>query len=231
MQNFTDTLISYFEAQLDSDESIVDMCAWRYEYSVNSYRNDGTVMNMSSFMGTVLTEKRLYLHELNHRDKPIFRKPPKNFEEFTPKGAGRSFMLSKLPVYEFIAQKFDGQIMGYEFGILGAHDGSWISLQAWQNGPATIEFHDSMELAVNRSSAASSSFDFSAQLAELGKLHAEGVLTEEEFIRAKELFIGKTPDAQRQAEQTLRSLKQLHDTGVLSEAEYAAKKGQILSKS
>jgi hypothetical protein len=51
-----------------------------------------------------------------------------------------------------------------------------------------------------------------------------------EYQRSKELFIGRSPDAQQDAQRMLLSLKQLRDARVLSEAEYSTKKWDVLSR-
>jgi hypothetical protein len=71
--------------------------------------------------------------------------------------------------------------------------------------------------------------DVAAQLAALNDLFSDGILTPDEFTRAKEIYLGKSPDAQILLDQSLRSLKQLRDVGALSDAEYEAKKWDVIS--
>jgi hypothetical protein len=69
-----------------------------------------------------------------------------------------------------------------------------------------------------------------AELSKLAELKAEGILSEEEFQRAKELFVGATPDQQTEALDLLRQLHALQRSGVLSEMEFNMKKWEVLSR-
>ena len=71
--------------------------------------------------------------------------------------------------------------------------------------------------------------DIAQQLSAMSLLFQEGVLTESEFKRSKEIFLGKSADQEQQAERALRSLKQLKDAGVLTDAEFATKKWDVIS--
>jgi len=73
--------------------------------------------------------------------------------------------------------------------------------------------------------------DIAEQVSAMHQLFQEGVLTSDEFHRAKELFIGRAPNEELAAQVTLRNLKQLKDAGILTEAEFSAKKWQVLSGS
>jgi hypothetical protein len=68
------------------------------------------------------------------------------------------------------------------------------------------------------------------ELRQLDKLVREGVLTHDDFERAKEVFLGKAPDKREQTVQVLRSLYDLTQKGVLSQSEFNIKKWDILSK-
>jgi hypothetical protein len=69
------------------------------------------------------------------------------------------------------------------------------------------------------------------ELGKLSALKAEGILSDEEFQRAKELFIGATPDQQTDALELLRQLHALKRSGVLSEMEFNMKKRDVLARS
>lgn len=58
----------------------------------------------------------------------------------------------------------------------------------------------------------------------------EGLLTSEEWTRAKDLFLGKPPDARSLALSHLRQIHGLYKEGALSESEFNSKKWEILSR-
>lgn len=68
------------------------------------------------------------------------------------------------------------------------------------------------------------------ELAKLEALKASGILSAEDWERAKEAYLGKAPDLRENAVEGLRSLHGLYRDGVLSESEFNIKKWEILSK-
>jgi hypothetical protein len=68
------------------------------------------------------------------------------------------------------------------------------------------------------------------ELKKLSDLKSLNVLTEEEFQRAKDLFLGKPPDKREEALTILKNLHSLYKAGVLSESEFNMKKWDILSR-
>ena len=68
------------------------------------------------------------------------------------------------------------------------------------------------------------------QIQALANLMHKGVLTQQEFCRAKANVIGKPPSQVEEATKLLRHLHALHNDGVLSESEYNIKKWDILSQ-
>jgi hypothetical protein len=69
-----------------------------------------------------------------------------------------------------------------------------------------------------------------SQIEQLGKLCAAGVISNEEFERGKQLFLGGAPDKAAVAISLLQSLAALKETGVLSPSEFNMKKWEILSE-
>ena len=69
------------------------------------------------------------------------------------------------------------------------------------------------------------------EIEKLAMLRAEGVLDDDEFDRAKQLFIGKRPDQQTEAMKILRQLHSLQQAGVLSPGEFNMKKWDVLARS
>ncbi|NTW29524.1 MAG: SHOCT domain-containing protein [Coriobacteriia bacterium] len=68
------------------------------------------------------------------------------------------------------------------------------------------------------------------ELNKLAALRSQGAISESDWERAKDLFLGKRPSAQEQAIEQLRQLYELHRSGVLSESEFNMKKWDILSR-
>ncbi len=68
------------------------------------------------------------------------------------------------------------------------------------------------------------------ELAKLQELRHEGVLSEDEWTRAKELYLGKPEDKRGRSVHALRALHELYQTGALSESEFNMKKWDILSR-
>lgn len=106
--------------------------------------------------------------------------------------------------------------MGEFWFCMNVEDGAEVFRDAWNATMISVD-------------AKSKSTSVTKELKELNLLRKEGVLSEDEFTRAKEIFIGRKPDAQVKMASSLRSLKQLRDSGVLSEAEYATKKWEVIS--
>jgi len=132
--------------------------------------------------------------------------------------------------YQFNKNKTNkGVLTGYTF-IFSGSDGI-PNGELFIESPADGEKFQEIFLAgVGRFKTITASPDFAQQLTAMAQLHQEGVLNDAEFQKAKELFLGKSQDAQQLAERSLRSLKQLKDTGVLTDAEYATKKWDLLAK-
>ena len=67
-------------------------------------------------------------------------------------------------------------------------------------------------------------------LAVLADLAAKGLLSTDEWERAKALYLGKPPDRRQADSALLADLHRLHEEGVLSESEFNTKKWEILSR-
>lgn len=65
----------------------------------------------------------------------------------------------------------------------------------------------------------------------LGRLLDEGVITEGEFAKAKEVYLGRSPDKKESGIIQLQQLYSLFRSGALSESEFRTKKWDILSRS
>ena len=89
---------------------------------------------------------------------------------------------------------------------------------------ASIDAAKSGALDVKNTTAATDALD------QLVPLLNDGILTQEEFDRAKDGFLGATVEVRESSVGLLRQLHSLHKSGVLSESEFNMKKWDILSK-
>ena len=87
-----------------------------------------------------------------------------------------------------------------------------------------IDAAKSGALIVDNTAAAANALD------QLVPLLNDGILTQEEFDRAKDGFLGATVEVRESSVGLLRQLHSLHKSGVLSESEFNMKKWDILSK-
>jgi hypothetical protein len=222
-----------FERLLEPGESFVyvsdwlaDNQVWRDAFRLGSVNVPGGWVNVTSGFTVGLTQERMYYATFKNVKKG-FMQGKAGYMEVVDHWA-RPY--SNFSNWQFNKNKSNkGLTTGYTF-IFNANDGLPTGT-CYSNDVASAEkFKEVFEAGVGRFKSVAASPDFAQQLTAMNQLHQEGVLTDAEFQRAKELFLGKSPDSQQQAERTLRSLKQLKDSGVLSEAEYATKKWDVLSE-
>lgn len=108
--------------------------------------------------------------------------------------------------------------------------GNKVTVKCWDVKRAH-EMKAAIERAMDyRESAAVRGPSVADELGKLAALRDAGVLTEADWSQAKELFLGKRPDAQELAIEQLRQLHSLMLSKVLSESEYNSKKWEILSR-
>jgi hypothetical protein len=100
-----------------------------------------------------------------------------------------------------------------------------------QEREGALRFIDEMRKAVStRRTGTGAGSSVAAEIEKLSKLAGEGILTQEELTRAKEMFIGKPASEIDESVRLLRNLKDLHKQGVLSESEFNMKKWDVLAK-
>ena len=87
-----------------------------------------------------------------------------------------------------------------------------------------IDAAKSGALVVKNTTAAADALD------QLVPLLNDGILTQEEFDRAKDGFLGATVEVRESSVGLLRQLHSLHKSGVLTESEFNLKKWDVLSK-
>ena len=97
-----------------------------------------------------------------------------------------------------------------------------------------VDFVAALEAKAEADRAASQSVSgnggsIADEIAKLGELAQQGVITQEEFSRGKELFLGRAPDEAADQVALLRQLHGLWKSGVLSESEFNMKKWDLLS--
>ena len=139
------------------------------------------------------------------------------------------FKFNKMIFWEFKKMKdMKGRTWGLEFSFESSHPPT--RDVTYKADLTTAEkFQEIFEVNANRFSNVKATADIAQQLSAMSLLFQEGVLTESEFKRSKEIFLGKSADQEQQAERALRSLKQLKDAGVLTDAEFATKKWDVIS--
>jgi len=95
-----------------------------------------------------------------------------------------------------------------------------------------MEFAEQLKRLVTSTAgvAAQGTLSIADEIAKLSGLTDEGILTQDELTRAKELFLGQPKSNIDQSIQLLRNLKDLQKNGVLSESEFNMKKWDVLSK-
>lgn len=83
---------------------------------------------------------------------------------------------------------------------------------------------------IDAASGTSSGATVAQELAELAALRDAGILDSADWDRARDMFLGKRPDAQRIIAEELRQLHELFKSGVLTESEFNLKKWDVLAR-
>jgi hypothetical protein len=91
------------------------------------------------------------------------------------------------------------------------------------------EFITTFKDVIARRQSRSSGGTAAEELERLAKLRAEGILSDDEWDRAKSLYLGRPPQQQDEALRMLRNLHEMMKSGVLSESEFRTKKWELLS--
>ncbi|NBO46249.1 MAG: SHOCT domain-containing protein [Actinobacteria bacterium] len=87
-----------------------------------------------------------------------------------------------------------------------------------------------LQRAMTGSALASASGTMADAVSKLAALRNEGLLSEEEFERAKSGFVGRSVELTESSASLIRQLAQLRDAGILTDAEFRIKKWDILSR-
>lgn len=114
--------------------------------------------------------------------------------------------------------------------IIEMQSGEALEVASWEPREA-VDMREAIERALEyRESAGVRSGSVASELERLAALRSSGALSEDDWARAKDLFLGKAPDVQERAVEHLRELHDLWRSGVLSESEFNAKKWEVLSR-
>jgi hypothetical protein len=122
---------------------------------------------------------------------------------------------------------FGGKEMTLIFYWEGHKEDIVTAASAWFD--AGKAFTEKFKEAVAKKEVASSSASMADELQKLTQLNKEGILSEEEYNRAKNQLIGVSSSQVDEATKLLRQLHDLHKQGVLSESEFNMKKWDVLS--
>ncbi len=211
--------IAAIEPFLEPGDTIINVSLWWQRIRERKVFS-GESVTKTRQMVLVLTEHRMYAFDLRIGGVfPLrFRVHSfwwRNYECFTN--------------WNFITGKDrQGRVRDYTFWFQ-ANDGLPSDRRLWASSEQAEPFIEVFNAAMARVAAVTSSADVAGQISALHTLWAEGVLTDDEYERSKQLFLGRPVDAQEHAVRTLRSLKQLNREGVLTDAEFSTKKWQVLT--
>lgn len=203
--------VEKFEQFLEPGEAFVLVTdCWNYENApvLIGLSEEHFYLATYRFVSSGLWKKEYEIEFLGNMSLKYGSFGPKTFIDKNRSNTG------KVISYSFLWDQIDG----YSQGHLTARDISEAEI-----------FKQAFEVRLERSRLMTDRTDFAEQISLMGQLFNDGVLTKDEFERAKELFLGKPVDVEQRAERTLRGLKQLRDSGVLSEAEFATKKWDVLT--
>ena len=91
-------------------------------------------------------------------------------------------------------------------------------------------FVEKLREVVSNKDSSPAQLSMADELQKLTQLNKEGILSQEEYDRAKNRLIGVSSSQVDEATKLLRQLYDLHKQGVLSESEYNMKKWDVLSQ-
>jgi hypothetical protein len=215
LNGYSSEVLEQIKQILDSDEQIIALEDW-FEI-VDILRGSG-IHEVESSATLCVTQRNLY----------IFRFKTKLFSG-NKMVSNRVYPLELFVQWSFTKQKDnEGNVTNLRFKF--QDDVNAKEAVIFCEPVGAERFREKFEAVMLGFKSKEEGIDVAAQLAALNGLFSDGILTPDEFTRAKEIYLGKTPDAQILLDQSLRSLKQLRDVGALSDAEYQAKKWDVISK-
>ena len=214
MTDYSTEVMDQIRAILDTDEEIIVVEDW---YEILKVYDGFSWVDQESWSTWCLTQRNLYTFGFKRK---LFG-PMKLAANF-------AYPLHLFVSWSFTKQKDNkGKLTGLRFKFQDDVNSDEGVLYCEPVGAEL--FREKFEAVMLGFKSKEEGIDVAAQLAALNRLFSDGILTPDEFTRAKEIYIGKSPDAQILLDQSLRSLKQLRDVGALSAAEYEAKKWDVIS--
>jgi hypothetical protein len=138
-----------------------------------------------------------------------------------------SFSVEEWPLDRIEAVSFK---TGMLFGEIGVRtSGSQVSSFGEFDKKEDVRIMAEAIRAAVEAARGSKSADLADLIRRLKLLHDEGVLTEDEFERAKERYLGHAPSERETMLRTLTGLSDLRKAGVLSQVEFEIKKRDFLA--
>jgi hypothetical protein len=122
------------------------------------------------------------------------------------------------------------QYFGQKIVLISFQSGDSVRIPVWERSTAWA-MRDAVDRALTYNiNASRSPVSPADELGRLSQLRAEGAISDLDWERAKDLYLGKRPDARQAMIEQLRGLHDLHRRGALSESEFNMKKWDVLSQ-
>lgn len=122
------------------------------------------------------------------------------------------------------------QYFAQKIVLINFQSGDYVRIPVWDRSTAWA-MRDAVDRALTYNiNAARSPVSTADELGRLSQLRAEGAISDVDWERAKDLYLGKRPDARQAMIEQLRGLHDLHSRGALSESEFNMKKWDVLSQ-
>lgn len=130
---------------------------------------------------------------------------------------------------EKLARRDKWHTMTEPFIHLNYTNGDWNRYRSTYSN--TADFMDKLNLALhNRAVGMNRKSTIAEELGQLLVLKEQGILTEEDWQKAKARFLGGLASKAEESASQIRKLHELYKSGILSESEFNMKKWDILSK-
>jgi hypothetical protein len=200
--------------ELDPGEQLAAMCEFTH------WESDDAGRPVSDESLLVLTNRNLRFMAFQSRHRRgTFERGPCTFNAMVPLNEIHGLSVTRTP---------PGVLRRAETGVEVRWRGG---VETW--GSPYVEGDHLVRLLEDhlaRKNASNFAGGLSDEIGRLAVLAQEGIISQDEFERGKELFLGKAPDARDDAMTLLRQLHGLYKSGVLSESEFNMKKWDVLSR-
>lgn len=138
----------------------------------------------------------------------------------------RQYTPARLP-YRTLNRTFKGDVAPVMQVILTTAAGQWSTSSPFLEFQALV---NALQSTITGSTLAHQSTSMVDAVSKMAQLRDAGLLTDDEFDRAKAGFIGRNVEVAESSAALIRQLAQLRDAGVLTDAEFRIKKWDILSR-